>query len=100
MTALRSFRLLPLAAVLLVGAATAQVQVPVETAEDSRKLLAEAQALIPYALALSAASFLYVAFGDLLPRIHGQTDRRQRQWQYLMLVLGMAGIALIRLHHA
>jgi len=42
MIALRSFRLLPLAAVLLVGAATAQV--PVETAEDSRKLLAEAQA--------------------------------------------------------
>ena len=62
-------------------------------------LLAEAQALIPYALALSAASFLYIAFGDLLPRIHGQTDRRQRQWQYLMLVLGMAGIALIRIHH-
>lgn len=44
MIALRSYRLLPLAAVLLVGAATAQVQVPVETAEDSRKLLAEAQA--------------------------------------------------------
>jgi hypothetical protein len=34
-----------------------------------------------------------------LPRIHGQTDCRQRQWQYLMLALGMAGIALIRLHH-
>ena len=62
-------------------------------------LLAEAQALIPYALALSAASLLYIAFGDLLPRIHGQIDRRQRQWQYLMLVLGMAGIALIRIHH-
>ena len=44
MIAPRSFRLLPLAAVLLVGAATAQVQVPVETAGDSRKLLAEAQA--------------------------------------------------------
>ena len=66
---------------------------------DRLNLLAEAQALIPYALALSAASFLYIAFGDLLPRIHGQTDRRQRQWQYLMLVLGMAGIALIRIHH-
>ena len=50
-------------------------------------LLAEAKALIPYALALSAASFLYIAFGDLLPRIHSQTDGRQRQWQYLMLVL-------------
>ncbi|HEX5676327.1 MAG TPA: ZIP family metal transporter, partial [Azonexus sp.] len=62
-------------------------------------LLAEAQALIPYALALSAASFLYIAFGDLLPRIHAQPDRRQRHGQYLMLVLGMAGIALIRLHH-
>ena len=42
MIAPRLFRLLPLAAALLVGAATAQVQVPVETAEDSRKLLAEA----------------------------------------------------------
>ena len=62
-------------------------------------LLADAEALIPYALALSAASFLYIAFGDLLPRIHSQTDRRQRQGQYLMLALGMAGIALLRLHH-
>ena len=44
MIALRPIRLLPLVVALMVGAATAQVQVPVETAEDSRKLLAEAQA--------------------------------------------------------
>lgn len=62
-------------------------------------LLSDALALIPYALALSAASFLYIAFGDLLPRIHGTTDSRQRLAQYLMLLLGMATIALIRLQH-
>ncbi|MDP3906219.1 murein hydrolase activator EnvC [Novosphingobium sp.] len=39
----RPLRLLPLLTALMVGAATAQVQLPVDTAEDSRKLLAEAQ---------------------------------------------------------
>jgi len=65
-------------------------------------LLDEARAIIPYALALSAASFLYIAFGDLLPRIHQVANRnaRSRTEQYAMLVLGMATIALIRLHHA
>ena len=51
------------------------------------------------AAGIAAASFLYIAFGDLLPRIHNQTDRLQRQWQYLMLVLGIASIAPIRMHH-
>lgn len=37
-------RLLPFAAVLAVGTAAAQVQVPLETAEDTRRLLSEAQA--------------------------------------------------------
>jgi zinc and cadmium transporter len=63
-------------------------------------LLAEAKSLIPYALAISAASFLYIAFGDLLPRIHGNSDRKSRLGQYAMLVLGMLTIAAIRLGHA
>ena len=62
-------------------------------------LLAEARSLIPFALAISAASFLYIAFGDLLPRIHGNNNRKSRLGQYAMLILGMLTIAAIRLGH-
>ena len=62
-------------------------------------LLGEAQALIPYALALSAASFLYIAFGDLLPRLHETARGARRNAQYAMLLAGIASIAAIRLHH-
>lgn len=61
-------------------------------------LLADARALIPHALALSAASFLYIALGDLLPRLHDQADQGQRG-QLPMLLLGMATILAIRIHH-
>jgi zinc and cadmium transporter len=65
-------------------------------------LLTEAKAIIPYALAISAASFLYIAFGDLLPRVHeaAKKNTRSRTIQYAMLLLGMATIAMIRLNHA
>lgn len=44
MIARHLIRLLPFAAVLAVGTAAAQVQLPLETAEDTRRLLSEAQA--------------------------------------------------------
>jgi zinc and cadmium transporter len=58
-------------------------------------LLSQAQTLTPYLLALSGASFLYIALGDLMPRLHLQQGR---SWlALLMLVLGMATILMVRL---
>lgn len=58
-------------------------------------LLSQAQSFTPYLLALSGASFLYIALGDLLPRLHQQQGR---SWlALLMLVLGMATIVVVRL---
>ena len=56
--------------------------------------LADAQALLPYALAVAAASFLYVAVADLLPWLH----RRHAQdgWLAQSAVLG-AGLAVLPL---
>lgn len=61
-------------------------------------LLADMQALTPYALAISAASFLYIALGDLLPRLHEQADQGRRG-QFPMLVLGIATILLVHAGH-
>jgi zinc and cadmium transporter len=61
-------------------------------------MLSDMQGLVPHALAISAASFLYIALGDLLPRLHEQADRGQRG-QLPMLILGIATILVIRLNH-
>jgi zinc and cadmium transporter len=58
-------------------------------------LLPQAQALIPYMLAFSAASFLYIALGDLVPRLH---QRVTRSWLTLLLILlGMLTIMALRM---
>lgn len=60
-------------------------------------VLAQAQALVPYLLALSGASFLYIALGDLLPRLHQQGGRSTSS--LVMLLLGILTILIIRLNH-
>ncbi len=60
-------------------------------------MLSEVKSWVPYLLAMSAASFLYIALGDLLPSLH---KRKQHSvLSMLMLVLGIATIVLIRLQH-
>jgi zinc and cadmium transporter len=61
-------------------------------------MLADLQALVPYALAISAASFLYIALGDLLPRLHESHGQGQRGL-LPMLLLGIATIAALRMAH-
>jgi zinc and cadmium transporter len=61
-------------------------------------LLGTAQTLVPWALALSAASFLYIALGDLLPRLHDAADRGVRG-QVPALLAGVATIVLVQLQH-
>ncbi len=56
-------------------------------------LLARAVQALPYALAIAAASFLYVAVADLIPGLHRRVDARTSVRQVLLIVLGILVIA-------
>lgn len=59
--------------------------------------LADLQAAIPYILALSAASFVYIALADLVPSLHRRTAPWQSARQLVLLLAGIGTIALM--HH-
>ncbi|MFP5383612.1 MAG: ZIP family metal transporter [Gammaproteobacteria bacterium] len=59
-------------------------------------MLQQAASLLPYVLAISAASFLYIAISDLLPALNREWCARETTWH---LALIGAGIALIHLLH-
>jgi zinc and cadmium transporter len=59
-------------------------------------LLTEALAALPYALAIAAASFLYVAVADLIPGLHRRVDLRTSIQQVLLIA---GGILVIWLSH-
>ncbi|MBP7151106.1 ZIP family metal transporter [Porphyromonadaceae sp. NP-X] len=48
-----------------------------------------AQSLIPYALAFSAASFLYIALADLIPEMHRKTSFKESIVQIFFILLGI-----------
>jgi zinc and cadmium transporter len=52
--------------------------------------LGQAIELLPYALAVAAASFLYVAVADLIPGLHRRVDARTSMQQVVLIILGMA----------
>ena len=54
---------------------------------------------VPYILAISAASFIYIATADLIPGLHRQTRPGQSARQLLLLFAGIATIVLIRHGH-
>jgi len=56
--------------------------------------LADVQGVVPYVLALSASSFIYIAVADLLPGLH---RRPSGGWRQLALLL--AGIGTIAAFH-
>jgi zinc and cadmium transporter len=60
--------------------------------------LATASHMVPYILALSAASFIYVAMADLVPTMHQTTGLPQSLRQLLCILLGIATIAFFRFH--
>lgn len=47
------------------------------------------QILIPYALAFSASSFLYIALADLIPQMHKKTLLKDSIIQFLLIDLGV-----------
>ena len=57
-------------------------------------LMAEALYVLPYALAIAAASFLYVAVADLIPGLHKRVDARTSVQQVVLIALGILVIGL------
>jgi len=56
--------------------------------------LGNALAALPFALAVAAASLLYVAVADLIPGLHRRVDPRSSVMQVLLIGAGIAMIAL------
>jgi zinc and cadmium transporter len=56
--------------------------------------LEQAQKALPFALAVAAASLLYVAVADLIPGLHRKIDPRSSVMQVLLIGAGIAIIAL------
>jgi zinc and cadmium transporter len=54
---------------------------------------------VPYILALSAASFLYIGAADLIPRVQMQPYLASGFRQVLLLLAGVGTILLLRIHH-
>jgi zinc and cadmium transporter len=52
-------------------------------------LLARALEWLPYALAVAAASFIYIAVADLIPGLHRRVDARTSIQQVVLIALGM-----------
>lgn len=61
--------------------------------------LAEARTLVPYVLALSAASFIYIATADLVPNLHRKVALSDSVRQVALLLAGIATIALLKATH-
>ncbi len=59
--------------------------------------LSTAQRFLPYALALAASSFLYIAVADLIPGLHRRVDPGSGAKQIALI---SAGVALIYFTHA
>lgn len=57
-------------------------------------VLEDAQATIPYILAVAAASFIYIAVADLIPHMHRSTDARSTAWQVALIAAGVATIVV------
>ena len=55
-------------------------------------LLADVTRLLPYALAIAASSFLYIAVADLIPGLHRRVDPGSGFKQFVFIVLGVVVI--------
>lgn len=63
-------------------------------------LLETVQDYIPYALTIAAASFLYVSMADLIPEMHKETKPRESIIQLILIIAGVALIAMAVEGHA
>lgn len=56
----------------------------------------QVKSLIPYALAFSASSFLYIALADLIPEMHQKTKFKESGIQIVLIIMGIGIIYLIK----
>lgn len=61
--------------------------------------LTDMRAAIPFVLAISAASFIYIAVADLVPSLHRHTALKSSLIQVGLILAGIATIAFFRLAH-
>lgn len=57
--------------------------------------LGQAEGIVPYMLAISAASFVYIAAVDLIPSLHQAVSRKASIQQLVLLGAGIGTIAMI-----
>jgi zinc and cadmium transporter len=60
--------------------------------------LGSALRILPYAVAVAAASFIYVSMADLIPGLHRRVSARESVAQVILISLGIATIALVEQH--
>ena len=62
--------------------------------------LNESSVLVPYILAVAAASFIYIAVADLIPGLHRRTEITASLQQLVLIILGALLIFILhaRLH--
>jgi zinc and cadmium transporter len=58
--------------------------------------LDDIDSMIPFILAIAAASFLYIALADLVPRLHERTAIRDLPAQVLPILMGVGTIVLVQ----
>jgi zinc and cadmium transporter len=61
--------------------------------------LKAAKPAVPYILALSAASFIYIAMADLIPELHKRFGIKTTVRQFLLFISGIGTIIIFRLNH-
>lgn len=61
--------------------------------------LKAAKTAVPYILAISAASFIYIAMADLIPALHQKISIRDSARQFTLLLAGIGTILFFRLNH-
>jgi zinc and cadmium transporter len=62
--------------------------------------LFHAEGLLPYALVLAAASFIYIAIADLLPFLRREAVGGQIAWQTFALTAGLLTAGFLSDSHA
>jgi zinc and cadmium transporter len=61
--------------------------------------LGETRQAVPYILAISAASFIYIAAADLIPGLHRQVTAAASVRQLVLLLMGIGSIGFFRFAH-
>lgn len=56
--------------------------------------LGDARNAVPYVVTVAAASFIYIAAADLIPQLNRDNDARSTGWQIVLILLGIAVIAV------